>query len=94
MDIAWWRDLAIIILGFITIIALASVSLIVFLLYKRLIPLIDSTNEAIHNVNTILSYTQKEVMQPVIQFGAVVQGVVQVVSLISELFRKKEDSDE
>ena len=94
MDISWWRDLVIVVLGLITTIAIVFLSIIIFMFYKRTMTLMDSANEVVDKVSTIVDYTEKEVMQPILQFGTVVQGIVQGVSFITNLFKKREDSYE
>jgi hypothetical protein len=94
MDISWWRDLVIVILGFIATVALVFLSIISFMFYRRTMTLMNSANEVVDKVSVIVDYTEKEIMQPILQFGTVIQGVVQGVSFFTNLFRKKEDSYE
>jgi hypothetical protein len=94
MDISWWRDLVIVILGFIATVAIVFLSIISFMFYRRTMTLMNSANEVVDKVSVIVDYTEKEIMQPILQFGTVIQGVVQGVSFFTNLFRKKEDSYE
>lgn len=94
MDISLLRDLVIVILGFIATVAIVFLSIISFMFYRRTMTLMNSANEVVDKVSVIVYYTEKEIMQPILQFGTVIQGVVQGVSFFTNLFRKKEDSYE
>jgi uncharacterized protein YoxC len=50
MDLAWWRDLVIVGLGLITTAAIAFISIIIFLVYKRLKTLMNSAKEVVDKV--------------------------------------------
>ncbi len=94
MEISWWRDLVIVVLGLITTIAIVFLSIIIFMFYKRTITLIESANEVVGKVSAIVDYTEKEVMQPILQFGTVVQGIIQGMNFFANIFKKRGDSDE
>jgi len=94
MDITWWRDLVIVVLGLITTIAIVFLSIIIYMFYKRTVTLMNSANEVVDKVGAIVDYTEQEVMQPILQFGTVVQGIVQGVSFFTNMFKKKGDSNE
>jgi hypothetical protein len=97
MDLSWWRDLAIVVWAGIATIALIIISIIVLLLYRRLVPLMESagtvmesTDKVVNKVGAVVDYTREEVISPVVQFGSAVQGIAQGITLIVDLFRKKE----
>jgi len=93
-EIAWWRDLVIVILGLIATIALIFISIIVFLFYKRTLSLLESADSVVGKVSEIIDYADKEVIKPVLQFGTMVQGIVQGFSYFSNMFKKKEESND
>jgi hypothetical protein len=93
-EISWWRDLVIVILGLITTIALIFISIIVFLFYKRTMSLLESADSVVGKVSEIIDYADKEVIKPVLQFGTMVQGIVQGFSYFSNMFKKKEESND
>ena len=97
MDLSWWRDLAIVVWAGIATVALVFVCIIVFLLYRRLVPLmksadmvLESADSVVNKVGDVVDYTRQEVISPVVQLGNAVQGIAQGITLIVDLFRKKE----
>jgi hypothetical protein len=104
MDLSWWRDLAIVVWAGIATIALIIICILIILLYRKLVPLmesagtvmksadmvIQSADEVVNKVGAVVDYTRDEVISPVVQFGNAVQGVAQGVTMIVDLFRKKE----
>jgi hypothetical protein len=94
MDIAWWRDLIIVIWGIVATIAVAVIAIIAFLFYKKLSTLIDSADYVVARAGDIIDYADEEVLRPVIQFGTVLQGIIQGAGFISNIWRKKEHKHE
>jgi len=90
MDISWWRDLVIVIWGLITAIAAVCICILVFLLYKKLVPLVEDANIVVGKVGDVVDYTKEEVISPVVQFASAAQGIVQGITLIADIFKKKE----
>jgi len=97
MDLSWWRDLVIVVWAGIATVALVFVCIIVFLLYRRLVPLmksadmvLESADSVVNKVGDVVDYTRQEVISPVVQLGNAVQGIAQGITLIVDLFRKKE----
>ena len=90
MDISWWRDLVIVIWGLLTTIAAVCICILVFLLYKKLVPLVEDANIVVGKVGDVVDYTREEVISPVVQFASAAQGIVQGITLIADIFKKKE----
>lgn len=90
MDLSWWRDLVIVIWGLITTIAVICVCILAFMLYKKLVPLVEDANIVVGKVGDVVDYTREEVISPVVQFTSAVQGIVQGINLIADIFKKKE----
>ena len=90
MDLSWWRDLVIVIWGLISAIAAVSICIVVFLLYKKLVPLVEDANIVVGKVGDVVDYTKQEVISPVVQFASAAQGIVQGITLIADIFKKKE----
>jgi len=90
MDLSWWRDLVIVIWGLITTIAVICVCILAFLLYKKLVPLVEGADIVVGKVGDVVDYTREEVISPVVQFTSAVQGIVQGINLIADIFKKKE----
>jgi hypothetical protein len=94
MEISWLRDLVIVIWGLVATVAMVVITIIAYLFYKKLSMLLDSADYAVAKASEILDYAQEEVLQPVIQLGTILQGVVQGVGFFSKIFKKKESKDE
>jgi hypothetical protein len=94
LEISFWRDLVIVVWGLIGTLALIFISIIAFLFYKRTISLLESADIVVSRVGEIVDYADKEVIRPVVQFGTMVQGIVQGMEFISNIFKKKEAGDE
>ena len=90
MEISWWRDLAIIIWGLIATVAAIIITVITIILYKRMNKLLDSADSIAVRTNDLIDYAEEEVIHPAMQFGTLIQGVLQGVNLFSDLFKKKE----
>jgi phosphate/sulfate permease len=90
MDLSWWRDLVIVIWGLISAIAAVCICIVVFLLYKKLVPLVEDANIVVGKVGDVVDYTKQEVISPVVQFASAAQGIVQGITLIADIFKKKE----
>lgn len=95
MDLAWWRDLVIVILGLVGTVALVSITIVAILLYKRILKTMDSFDMVAARTSDLIDYAEEEVIQPVAQVGGLIQGVIKGVGFVSKLFSKKEaKSDE
>jgi hypothetical protein len=98
MDLSWWRDLAIVVWAGIATVAVIFVSIIILLLYRKLVPLMksadtvmESADLVVNKIGDVVDYTREEVISPVVKFGSAVQGIAQGIGLIADLFKKKEE---
>lgn len=91
MEISWWRDLVIVIWGLVATVAVIIIAVVACILYKRIVKLLDSANSIAIRANDLIDYAEEEVLKPAVQFGTLIQGVIQGVGLITDLFKKKED---
>lgn len=94
MDISWWRDLVIVIWGLVASIAVIVISVLIILSYRKLSTLMKSADTMVAKANDVLDYTKEEILQPAVQLERLIQGIIKGFSLISNLFKKKEDSDD
>ena len=94
MDIAAWRDLVIVIWGSVGVLALIFICIIIFLFYRKTASLIESADSVVVQVGGVVDYFDKEVIRPVTQVGTMVEGIIKGISLIKEIFKKKEEDDE
>jgi hypothetical protein len=97
MDLSWWRDLAIVVWAGIATVAVIFVSIIILLMYRKLVPLMksadtvmESADMVVNKIGDAVDYAREEVISPVVQFGSAVQGIAQGIGLIADLFRKTE----
>jgi hypothetical protein len=94
MDLAVWRDLVIVIWGSVGVLALIFICIIIFLFYRKTASLIESADSVVVQVGGVVDYVDKEVIRPVTQVGTMVEGIIKGISLIKEIFKKKEEDDE
>lgn len=90
MDLAWWRDLVIVVWGLITAAAAVCICVLAVLLYRRLVPLVEDADIVVGKVGDVVDYAKEEFISPVAQFASAAQGIVQGITLIADIFRKKE----
>jgi len=88
MSIEWFRDLIIVIYGFLGIIVLIFVIIIAILIYKKTRTVLNSIQATTNEVKQIVDTIKTEFVDPIAQAMAVVQGIKQGISTISKLFRK------
>jgi len=89
MGIDWFRDLIICIFGVVAAGALIFTAVLSFLLYRRIKTILDSVKATSRTIEGISSYVGDEVVKPVIEIAALIQGIRQGVDSISRLFKKK-----
>jgi hypothetical protein len=93
MDLAGWRDMMIVIWGAIGTLTLIFICIIVFLFYRKLSLLLNSANYIFGKVGDVMDYTDEEIIQPIIQFGAMLKGIMQGIDVFKKIFRNKEDDE-
>ena len=94
MELSAWRDIILIIWGLVATVAIVFITVIMFLFYRRTVSLLESTDLMVARVSDIVDYAEKEMIRPVRQFGTMMQGIIQGVSIFSSIFKKKGDQDE
>lgn len=90
MSIDWFRDLVISISGLVLIGVLIFVAVLSYSLYRRIKPILDSIKTTSRTVQGVSSFVGGEVVKPIIQVVALIQGIRQGINTISKLFKKKE----
>ncbi len=90
MDIAWFRDLVICISGLVVTLVVIFIAVLSYLLYNKARSLLDSMKATSATINEISSAVRDEIIRPVLQFVALVQGVFQGIDLVNRFFGKKE----
>lgn len=89
MSIEWFRDLVIIIFSLVTIVVLIFVAVLSYSVYRRLKSILDSQKATSRKIQEIAAYVGDEVVKPVIEAAALIQGVHKGIDTITELFRKR-----
>ena len=90
MSIEWFRDLVVSIFSLGATIVIIFIGVLAFLLYRKLRPILNSLKATTKTVENISSTVEEEVSRPLAQVAAFIQGISQVVSLVSRFSRKKE----
>jgi len=90
MGIDWFRDLSICIFGLVAAGVFIFIAVLLFLLYRRVRVILDSVKATSRTIQGISSYVGDEVVKPVIEVAALIQGIRQGIDTISKFFKKKE----
>lgn len=91
VSIEWFRDLVVCIFGLGATVAVIILVVLAFLLYFRLVPILNSLKATSKVVENISSYVGEEVAKPLAQVVAFVQGIRQAVGLFRRFTRNKEE---
>ena len=95
MDIEWFRDLVVCIFGLGATVVVIFLGVLAFICYRRLRPVLDSLKKTTKTVENISSCVEAEVVGPLAQVAAFIQGIRQASGLIGRFTKKKEaDSNE
>ena len=94
MELSFWRDIILIIWGSVATVAIVFIAIIIFLYYRKTIAVLDSTDLVVAKISNIVDQAHKEVIKPVTQFGTMIQGIIQGISIFSSIFKKKDGKDE
>ncbi|MFC1961766.1 hypothetical protein ACFLWN_01785 [Chloroflexota bacterium] len=90
MSIEWFRDLAVIILGLAGTITVIFIGILVFVLYRKISPLLNSAQKTAKTMENLSTCVEEEVARPLAQVVAFVQGINQAVNLCGRFFMRKE----
>ena len=90
MGIDWFRDLAIVILGFGVTIVVIFIGILALMMYLKLKPILNSAKSTAKRVENISATVEEEVSRPLAQLAAFVQGVRQAVSLFSGFAKRRQ----
>lgn len=89
MSIEWFRDLAVGILGIgVTIVAVFT-GVLMFLLYRKISPILDSIKATSKTIRNISSSMEEEITSPLAKIAALVQGISQAINLFSRFSNRK-----
>ena len=90
MDINWFRDLIICILGLVATGVLIFIAVLLYSFYHRTKSILDSIETSSRTIQGITSYVGSEVAKPLIQVVALIQGIRQGIDTVSKFFKKQE----
>jgi len=88
MSIDWFRDLIICISGLVATGVLILVAVLSYSLYRRTRSILDSIETTSKTMQGISSYVGGEVVKPVIEVAALIQGIRQGIDTVSKFFKK------
>ena len=89
MTLAELRDLFIVIFAVVGIGAAVFVSLMAFVLYRKLRDILDSGRARTGDIRSITSSVSQDLVKPLASISGIVQGVAKVLEFLFE--RRKED---
>lgn len=91
MSIEWFRDLVICICGLGVTVAVIIITVMAFLLYRKVSPTLESVKKTTKSVENLSSCVEAEVVGPLSQVAAFMQGIRQAVGLFGRFTKKKGD---
>jgi len=90
MSLADLRDLFIVIFSIAGIAATIFLSIIAFLVYRRIRSILDSAKVAAANIRDVTSVMSENVAKPLASIASVLQGIVKVLEFITGPIRRRE----
>ncbi len=91
MSIEWFRDLVVCIFGLGATIAVIILVVLAFILFIRIQPVLKSLKTTTRTVENITTCVEEEVVKPIAQIAAFVQGIRQAVGMVGRFTKKKEE---
>jgi predicted negative regulator of RcsB-dependent stress response len=103
VDIAWFRDLIIIITGIIEILILIALGILGWSVYKRVKEVsesakkisvsvqgvVDSAKASADRVASVTSFVSSEIAAPLVKVAAVIQGTSKGIDAILDIFQRR-----
>ena len=89
MSLEWFRDLVICIWGLVTTGVFILVAVLLYSLYRRTRPILDSIKATSTTIQGISSCVENEVAKPLIEVVSIIQGVRQGINTVAKLFKKQ-----
>ena len=91
MDIEWFRDLVICIFGLGAAIAVIILAVLACILFAKIQPILKSVKKTTKTVENISDCVEEEVVKPLSQLAAFIQGIRGAVSMFGKFGRNKEE---
>jgi hypothetical protein len=92
MDIAWLRDLTIVVWGVISTIVVAILGVVIIALYRRVKIILSSAEVASANIAE-LSTMARESAAPILKISGIIQVVAKTLEAIRGLAKNKKEAD-
>lgn len=89
MNIEWLRDLVICIFGLGATVVIICVGILAFILYFKVKPVLKSVKTTTKTVENITTCVGEDVVKPIVEIAAVVQGIRQVASMVGRFSHKE-----
>lgn len=99
MDIAWWRDLVIVVAG--ASFALATLTITVLALviaivaFKRVKKILDSASATAGHIEEVTRFAKEEIAKPMVSMAVIVRGLATIITAFRDYFggsKRKEKS--
>ena len=90
MSIEWFPDLIICIFGIVAAGVLIFIAVVLYSLYRKTSSLLDSLKATSATIQGISSYVGDEIVKPLTQAVALIQGIRQGIDTVSKFFKKSE----
>ena len=87
-----WRDIAIIILALMNLVWLGALIVVLFMVYKKLLPLLTSATATVQNIQATTTFIAETTVSPVIRVLSFVAGVRAAAGTVGRMKRRKGDS--
>jgi hypothetical protein len=89
MDIAWFRDLVIVVCGIMSFLVLAAILIMMVALFRRFSGIMDSLKVTAKNIEELSISARNEIISPLARIGAIIKGISRGVEAVSGIFRRK-----
>ena len=90
MSLAELRDLFIVIFSCAAIAATIFLSILIFLIFRRIRSLLDSGRATLGNIQAISSMVSENIIKPLAGIASFLQGVRQALEVLTGISRRKE----
>jgi hypothetical protein len=89
MDIAWFRDLVIIISGIMGFLVLAAILILMVALFRRFSVIMDSMKVTAKNIEELSISARNEIISPLARIGSIIHSISRMVESVGGIFRRK-----
>ncbi len=92
MDIAWLRDLVIVIYGLLSILILIVIAFLLLAIFRRVRVILDSVKVTTENIECISAMARHEVAVPIVQVASLIQVVTKTLEAIRGVGKTKKEA--